>query len=497
MLSWALRSPSSGARADSLYSGKLAVTAGVAMSAEQELKSLCPTRSAPNGALETLLARAVLGSAPADRIYCLSLAAPLVPAERLLTLPGYQEQLLWAPSPEEEHSGVGAACVLVGSGAGRFAQIRAAAAHMYQQLVRLEPERVGAPDPRLLGGFAFQAAHCESRLWQEFGDARFILPRIAYTRRGRSAWLTLSADEHELRSPAGRERLIHEGHVALLLLHAPPPATAPGLAGLESFEQPEVEWAELVDKIRREISAGRLEKAVLARQVTLRGARLPPSARILERLRTEAPRCTRYALKVNGHTFLGASPERLIKCEGLRVWTEAMAGSMRSDAPAHDEALLGSIKEGHEHDIVAQQILAVLTPLYRTLRAAGPDVHRLRHVAHLRTRFRGILKERTHILELVAHLHPTPAVGGSPRAAALAWLEEHEQLDRGFYAGPFGAFDAAGNGEFVVAIRSALLTGAEAHLFAGAGIVEGSEAASELAETRLKLRSLLAAFGVS
>jgi isochorismate synthase EntC len=124
-------------------------------------------------------------------------------------------------------------------------------------------------------------------------------------------------------------------------------------------------------------------------------------------------------------------------------------------------------------------------------------VHRLRHVAHLRTRFRGILKERTHILELVAHLHPTPAVGGSPRAAALAWLEEHEQLDRGFYAGPFGAFDAAGNGEFVVAIRSALLTGAEAHLFAGAGIVEGSEAASELAETRLKLRSLLAAFGVS
>ena len=98
------------------------------MSAEQELKSLCPTRSAPNGALETLLARAVLGSAPADRIYCLSLAAPLVPAERLLTLPGYQEQLLWAPSPEEEHSGVGAACVLVGSGAGRFAQIRAAAA---------------------------------------------------------------------------------------------------------------------------------------------------------------------------------------------------------------------------------------------------------------------------------------------------------------------------------------------------------------------------------
>jgi len=404
--------------------------------------------------------------------------------------------MLWAPSPEDEHSGVGAARVLQGNGEGRFAQIHDAAARLYEDLIRLDPEDVGAPVPRLVGGFAFRATPIRSRLWHDFGDARFLLPRIAYTRRAGRAWLTLSADAQELRGTTGRARLIHEGQVALRLLHSPPVEPLRKSTGLDLSERPEREWAELVSRTRCEITEGRLEKAVLARQVTLRDAGLPAPARVLERLRTEAPQCTRFALKVNGHTFLGASPERLIKCEDLRVWTEAVAGSMRTDLAAQDDVLLGSIKESHEHAIVARQIRATLTPLYQSLRADGPSVHRLRHLAHLRTRFAAVLKLRTHILDLVSQLHPTPAVGGSPRAAALAWINEHEQLERGFYAGPFGAFDAGGNGEFVVAIRSGLLAGAEAHLFAGAGIVEGSAAASELVETRLKLRSLLAAFGV-
>jgi isochorismate synthase len=419
-----------------------------------------------------------------------------VPAERLLAFPGYADQVLWAPSPEEEHCGVGAARVLQGYGAGRFAQIRDGAARLYQGLMRLDPWNIGAPVPRLAGGFAFRATPIRSQLWQDFADARFLLPRIAYTRRAGCAWLTLSADAQELRGATGRARLIHEGQVALQLLHARPVVSPRITTGLNLSERPEREWAELVSKARGEITEGRFEKAVLARQVTLLGAGLPAPARVLERLRTEAPQCTRFALKVNGHTFLGASPERLIKCEDLQVWTEALAGSMRTDLAAQDDALLGNIKESHEHAIVARQIRATLTPLYQSMRADGPNVHRLRHLAHLRTRFAAVLKLRTHILDLVSQLHPTPAVGGSPRAAALEWINEHEQLDRGFYAGPFGVFDAAGNGEFVVAIRSGVLAATEAHLFAGAGIVEGSTAAAELAETRLKLRSLLAAFGV-
>jgi isochorismate synthase len=229
----------------------------------------------------------------------------------------------------------------------------------------------------------------------------------------------------------------------------------------------------------------------------IRATCLPPAALVLERLRTEAPDCARFALSVGNRTFLGASPERIVKRNGMRVWTEAVAGSARGNDPTRGESLLRSDKDRAEHAIVAREIRAVLEPLYETLSAEGPELHRLRHVAHLRTRFEGVLKEPLHVLDLVARLHPTPAVGGAPRAAALAWIAANEHIERGMYAGPFGAFDRAGNGEFVVAIRSGLLGASDAHLFAGAGIIEGSEVSSELSETRWKLHGLLSAIGAA
>jgi len=266
---------------------------------------------------------------------------------------------------------------------------------------------------------------------------------------------------------------------------------------LMRIDEAEDIWSALVTGIRGEIDAGRLEKAVAARCIVLRGARLPTPARVLQRLRREAGDCTRFALSVGSRTFLGASPERIVKCSGLRVWTEALAGSAQSDDPMHGESLFLSQKNLVEHAIVAREIRSVLAPLYESLSVEGPALHRLRHVLHLRTRFEGILRKPQHVLDLLARLHPTPAVGGAPRAAALAWLAEHERTERGLYAGPFGAFDRCGNGEFVVAIRSGLLAANEAHLFAGAGIVKGSDVDSELCETRWKLRSLMAAIGVA
>jgi isochorismate synthase EntC len=164
-------------------------------------------------------------------------------------------------------------------------------------------------------------------------------------------------------------------------------------------------------------------------------------------------------------------------------------GRARLAQEAHEEGRV-------EHAIVVREIRALLEPLCATLRADPTQVHLLRHVAHLRTRFEGILAKPHHVLDLVARLHPTPALGGAPRAAALAWLAAHEHIERGLYAGPFGAFDRAGNGEFAVAIRSGLFAAGEAQLFAGAGIIEGSAACSELCETRWKLRSLLSAIGI-
>jgi isochorismate synthase EntC len=158
---------------------------------------------------------------------------------------------------------------------------------------------------------------------------------------------------------------------------------------------------------------------------------------------------------------------------------------------------LDNVKERAEHDIVVRGLRAALAPLCDTVCETGPHLHALRHVRHLRTGFSGVLKAPLHVLDLVGRLHPTAAVGGAPRGAALAWLDAHEHMDRGLYAGPFGAFDRAGNGLFVVAIRSGLMDARGARLFAGAGIVAGSLVAREFSETRWKLEGLLHALGVA
>jgi isochorismate synthase EntC len=145
---------------------------------------------------------------------------------------------------------------------------------------------------------------------------------------------------------------------------------------------------------------------------------------------------------------------------------------------------------------VVRELLHTLAPLSDSIEHRPvPEVHVLRHVAHLRTRLHGTLNSQRHVLELVERLHPTPAVAGVPTERALAWIAEHEPDERGWYAGPVGWFDARGDGDFVVALRSGVLSGKHLALYAGAGIVRGSEADSELAETRWKLAALLGALG--
>ncbi len=426
----------------------------------------------------------------------MSIGAPLVPAERLLRLPGYSHKTFWSPSPDNENAGVGAAHVFTSTGRERFAQIRNAAQDVFETLLHVGLDSLSVPELQFFGGFSFQPARTQSVLWHGFGDGHFVLPRLAYTRRAQRAWLTLSASACDLSSVEGRSRLACETEAALRALCLEDSDPAPELGSTAVSEGPEEVWSALVKGILGEIAAGRLEKAVAARRVVLRADCLPSLAQVLERLR-ETGDSARFALSIGDLTFLGASPERIVKCSGLRVWTEALAGSVQGDDPTHGEFLFLSPKDRAEQAIVAREIRALLAPLCESLTIDGPHLHRLRHVSHLRTRFEGILREREHVLDLVASLHPTSAVGGAPRITALAWLAEHEHAERGFYAGPFGAFDRDGNGEFVVAIRSGLLGRREAYLFAGAGIVDGSAVESELCETRWKLQGLMTALGVT
>lgn len=426
-----------------------------------------------------------------DRMLCVTLEAPLVAAERLLSLADYDSRVFWSPSFDEECAGVGAAAMLIGTGDDRFVQIQKAAQTLLDGLSLVSLDGVPAPPPTLLGGFAFQPARTQSPVWSGFGDARFVLPRIGYRRHGGSAWLTVAANGRELTSVAARVRLAREATAALRALEQPVRA-GPGVGRFSMGTDDSLEaWPALVAGIGREIDAGRLEKVVAARRIVVRGSALPHPALVLQRLRLEGPACTRFALAVGGRTFLGASPERLVRRSGAGVWTEAIAGSIPNDGTMSGDALSGNVKERAEHELVVRGLRAALAPLCERVRETGPHLHVLRHVLHLRTALSGVLTAPVHVLDLVARLHPSAAVAGTPRDAALAWLDAHERADRGFYAGPFGAFDRDGNGLFVVAIRSGLLDTHQARLFAGAGIVAGSLAAREWSETRWKLKALL------
>jgi isochorismate synthase len=232
-------------------------------------------------------------------------------------------------------------------------------------------------------------------------------------------------------------------------------------------------------------------------QVTARSA-IDPVAWLVA-LRERFPACTLFAVGEGDAVFLGASPERLIRVEGERVETAALAGTApRGGSQAADralgEALCDCRKNGAEHAAVVDYLKSVLADCCDGVEvAAEPTLLRTRTVQHLCTELKARRRggSPVSLLELVSRMHPTPAVGGAPRDMALRWLAAHEGIDRGWFAGPVGYLQSQGDGEFAVALRSALVRGRSATAWAGAGIVEGSEPRAEFTETELKLRTVL------
>ena len=260
--------------------------------------------------------------------------------------------------------------------------------------------------------------------------------------------------------------------------------------------RPHREFLSLVDAAVTAIDRGELDKVVLAREVMVEANRPIVVHEVLERLRTLYP--STMVFSIDG--YVGASPELLISRSGTRIVSHPLAGTYaRSGDPVVDErmaiALFESGKDRQEHRFVVDAIAAVLTPMCSHIAVPEvPSIMQLRNVLHLGTHIEGELREDAPTaLELVARLQPTPAVGGTPTPAALAWLAANEGLERGRYAGPVGWVDANGDGEFALGIRSADIDGNRARLVAGVGLVKGSDPESELAETQLKLQALLAA----
>jgi menaquinone-specific isochorismate synthase len=280
---------------------------------------------------------------------------------------------------------------------------------------------------------------------------------------------------------------------------APPPGPATTLLpdGF-SLRSPRThgDWQRTIADAVAAIAAGDLDKVVVAREVLVEANRPIVVPDVLERLRALYPACVVFS--VDG--FIGASPELLVERRGASVRSHPLAGTFpRSGDPHADEVLaaelVASVKDQREHRFVIEEIDRVLRPRCTALDLpATPSIMQLRNVLHLGTEIAGRLAAPAPTaLELAAALHPTPAVAGTPTSAALAWLDEHEGLARDRYAGPVGWVDGNGDGTFAIGIRSAEISGPTARLFAGVGVVEGSDPRRELVETQLKLQAILAA----
>lgn len=400
--------------------------------------------------------------------------------------------------------GVGAAYALDAEGA----RDAAAAARTWRALLAGAVIRTPAwgTGPILLGGFRFDPADA-SALWRDFPPGRLVLPRHMLARSPDGVRLTTHAvvaphdDPDALAATMRGERNRLLGRAADVL----PAGREDHRIAVRTVVAPRI-WRTAVGRTAEAARAGEVEKVVLARAVRaeardMRGPVPFEAARVLHRLRDEYGHCTVFAVARGESVFLGATPERLISLRGGEVRTSALAGSRpRGATPAEDARfaadLLASRKDRAEHAVVARMLVRALEEMCDAVEVpAEPRLLRLGNVQHLWTPVAARARAGQSVLDLVARLHPTPAVCGAPRAAALELIRELEGLDRGWYAGPVGWVDARGEGEFVVGLRSALLRGGEATLYAGCGIVADSDPEEEYRESELKLRPVLSALG--
>jgi len=342
--------------------------------------------------------------------------------------------------------------------------------------------------PIAVGGFAYRPDRDPGEPWSGFPALLLRVPALAVTRvRGRTYATAASAEA---------EALLELGEAGNL-----PGLRAPAARKLEvtPVRNP-LAWTAAVESAAASLRAGDAAKVVLAREVLARGDGVVSAAMVARSLRAAYPSCFIYLITgADGTAFAGASPELLVRRSADRAFSQPMAGSVaRGATDAEDERLArqleDSAKDAVEHRIVSEFVVDALRPFAMSVTARPPEVVRFTNIQHLATSVTAELSQPpADALRLAAALHPTPAVGGWPRDAANALIDELEGMERGWYAGAVGWIDGRGDGEFAVALRCGLLWEDGARLYAGVGVMPDSDPARELEETELKFKALLTA----
>ncbi|WP_327581069.1 isochorismate synthase [Nonomuraea sp. NBC_00507] len=353
-----------------------------------------------------------------------------------------------------------AARVAVPPGPGRFAWARQWLAGVFGDAHVDDAVRTPGSGPVAFGSFTFD---------EDADGSVLVVPQAVLARRDGHAWLTTIGEAPlQTFSPLRNPGRISYGDGSL---------SAP-------------EWEHVVARAAQRIRDGELEKVVLARDLVATAERPIDVRLLLSRLARRYPEC--YTFSVAG--LVGATPELLIRRTGQEIESLVLAGTTpRGTGPADDvargAALLASAKDRHEHECAIASVRQTLAPLCSSLTTPDePELLMLPNVQHLASHVSGRLADGASVLDVVAAMHPTAAVGGTPTDTAIKVIRELEGMDRAGYAGPVGWIDAHGDGEWGIALRSGLIQGRRARLFAGGGIMGDSDPAAELAEAQAKFR---------
>lgn len=401
-------------------------------------------------------------------------------------------------------AGAGSAVELMAWGSERFDKIAQYARELFAG-AQIDSDDNPLARPRLMGGFAFRSDFTPDNTWSIYTPAFFVLPHYQLTSKDGGAWLTINAQIPFDESPG---QLIPELRAALrekiAQLRAGEWSADAGDQNRPTsivYPMSYPVWDGMIKEATAGIRASALRKVVLARAAELRFAEPVKLLPILRHLAAHYANCYRFLFEPRPrYAFYGASPELLASVQDRRLHTMALAGSAaRGDSDQADsllgEALLGSAKDLLEHDIVLEKMCQRLMPLTASLAVQPSRLLKLSNIQHIHTPLQGRLKRSSGILPLVESLHPTPALGGDPRRDAMRLIRELEPIPRGWYGAPVGWIDSNCEGEFAVAIRSAVAQESRAWIYAGAGIVADSVPRSEWEETELKFRPMLDAHG--
>jgi isochorismate synthase len=398
---------------------------------------------------------------------------------------------LESPSRRAAMLGVGIARIVETRGPDRF---RAAESLCREAVADLAIKGRSPRAPRWIGGFGFADDPDGAREWREFPALRFVLPSLLWVRDAGGCWLAVAGRRQALADLEEQAERI----TALRSRTAPDERVTVEVADRGDDRAP---FAARVEAAKQAICAGTFIKVVLARRrewITSRPLSPIALARAARALR---PGCTTFVIAAGATSFVGSSPELLVRSNGRHAESVALAGSAPPGATLAEgarfaERLRRCAKNGREHALVVDAIRDALAPLGGEITGDhAPRILRLPEAQHLATRVRVELARETPLLQLAERLHPTPAVCGAPRAAAGRWIERDEP-SRGWYAGGVGWIEAAGGaGEISVALRSAILDGRRGVAYAGAGIVAESDPELELAETEAKFGALIPLLG--